>query len=84
MYPTFEEEKNVGRISDNTPNAVVLILKDEVKEREEEFSSNRVIMFPNGGGKQPPTTCEDIDEFVYKSEKEESMLAWLQRPEIKK
>ena len=56
----------------------MLILKDESKkEREEEFSSNGVIMFPNGGGKQPPTTCEDIDESLFIKAKRGDAIAWL-------
>ena len=78
VYPTFEEEKNVGRINDMHLGTVVLILKDESKkEREEEFSSNGVIMFPNGGGKQPPTTCEDIDESLFIKAKRGDAIAWL-------
>ena len=78
VYPTFEEEKNVGRINDMHLGTVVLILKDESKkEREEEFSSNGVIMFPNGGGKHTPTTCEDIDESLFIKAKRGDAIAWL-------
>ena len=92
VYAPFEREKNVGRINDMHLGTVVLILKDESrKEGEEEFSSNGVIMFPNGNsghrggdsgkeyeqGRRTATTCEDIDASLFLKAKRGDAILWL-------
>jgi len=82
VYSPFEYEKNVGRINDMHLGTVVLVLKDEsVKDGEEEFSSNGVIMFPNGAGggnsDSPTRTCEDIDASLFLKAKRGDAIAWL-------
>jgi prolyl 4-hydroxylase len=92
VYAPFEREKNVGRINDMHLGTVVLVLKDESrKEGEEEFSSNGVIMFPNGNsghrggdsgkeyeqGRRTATTCEDIDASLFLKAKRGDAILWL-------
>lgn len=92
VYAPFEREKNVGRINDMHLGTVVLVLKDESrKEGEEEFSSNGVIMFPNGNsghkggdsgkeyeqGRRMATTCEDIDASLFLKAKRGDAILWL-------
>ena len=92
VYAPFEREKNVGRINDMHLGTVVLVLKDESrKEGEEEFSSNGVIMFPNGNsghrggdsgkeyeqGRRTATTCEDIDASLFFKAKRGDAILWL-------
>ena len=92
VYAPFEREKNVGRINDMHLGTVVLVLKDESrKEGEEEFSSNGVIMFPNGEsgnrgggsgkeyeqGRRTATTCEDIDASLFLKAKRGDAILWL-------
>jgi len=92
VYAPFEREKNVGRINDMHLGTVVLVLKDESrKEGEEEFSSNGVIMFPNGKsgnrgggsgkeyeqGRRTATTCEDIDASLFLKAKRGDAILWL-------
>ena len=92
VYAPFEREKNVGRINDMHLGTVVLVLKDESrKEGEEEFSSNGVIMFPNGNsghrggdsgkeyeqGRRTATRCEDIDASLFLKAKRGDAILWL-------
>ena len=92
VYAPFEREKNVGRINDMHLGTVVLVLKDESrKEGEEEFSSNGVIMFPNGNsghrggdsgkeyeqGRRTATTCEDMDASLFLKAKRGDAILWL-------
>ena len=92
VYAPFEREKNVGRINDMHLGTVVLVLKDESrKEGEEEFSSNGVIMFPNGNsghrggdsgkeyeqGRRTATTCEDMDASSFLKAKRGDAILWL-------